>query len=97
MFHCDFSSPLDLICGEWNRSQLFPVGVARESPPSQSSRRNFSTLIHSAPSYSAVRQVGIANFWEAVLDGAVNKRNLSTGETGEFASESLGSGLIPGG
>jgi hypothetical protein len=30
------------------------------------------------------------------LYGAVNKRNLSTGETGEFASENLGFGLKPG-
>jgi hypothetical protein len=35
--------------------------------------------------------------WPPALDGAVNKRNLSTGETGEFASENLGSGLNPGG
>jgi hypothetical protein len=35
--------------------------------------------------------------WDPMLDGAVNKRNLSTGETGEFASENLGSGLNPGG
>jgi len=34
---------------------------------------------------------------EAVLDGAVNKRNLSTGETGEFASENLGFGPEPWG
>ena len=32
-----------------------------------------------------------------LLYGAVNKRNLSSGETGEFASENLGSGLNPGG
>src|ERR1035437_1919844 len=31
-----------------------------------------------------------------LLYGAVNKRNLSTGETGDFASENLGSGLNPG-
>jgi hypothetical protein len=31
------------------------------------------------------------------LDGAVNKRNLSTGETGEFASENVGSGMNPWG
>jgi len=34
------------------------------------------------------------------LDGAVNKRNLSTGETGgtgEFASKNVGSELNPGG
>ena len=35
--------------------------------------------------------------WPPVLDGAVNKRNLSSGETGEFASENLESGLNPGG
>ena len=35
--------------------------------------------------------------WPPALDGAVNKRNLSTGETGEFASENLGCGLNPGG
>jgi len=35
--------------------------------------------------------------WETALDGAVNKCNLSSGETGEFASENLGSGLNPGG
>ena len=34
--------------------------------------------------------------WPPTLDGAVNKRNLSTGETREFASENLGSGLNPG-
>ena len=32
-----------------------------------------------------------------LLYGAVNKRNLSTGETGEFASENVGFGLNPGG
>jgi hypothetical protein len=31
------------------------------------------------------------------LDGAVNKRVLSTGETGEFASESVGVALNPRG
>ncbi len=35
--------------------------------------------------------------WPPTLDGAVNKRNLSTGETREFAIENLGSGLNPGG
>ena len=30
------------------------------------------------------------------LDGAVNKRFLSTGETGEFVTENVGSGLNPG-
>jgi hypothetical protein len=35
--------------------------------------------------------------WQASLDGAVNKRLLSTGETGEFASENVGFGLNPGG
>ena len=30
------------------------------------------------------------------LDEAVNKRDLSTGETGEFASKNLGLGLNPG-
>ena len=39
----------------------------------------------------------IVSSWETVLDGAVNKRNRSTGETGEFASENLGSALNPGG
>ena len=34
--------------------------------------------------------------WGAVLDGAVNKRDLSTGETGEFASENLGVDSNPG-
>jgi hypothetical protein len=32
----------------------------------------------------------------AVLDGAVNKRVLSTGETGEFGSKNLGGDLNPG-
>jgi hypothetical protein len=54
------------------------------------------TLI-SVPFCFAARQVGIVEAWGAALDGAVNKRNLSTGETGEFASENLGSGLNPGG
>ena len=35
--------------------------------------------------------------WDPTLDGAVNKRNLSTRETGELASENLGSGLNPRG
>ena len=35
--------------------------------------------------------------WAAKLDSAVNKRNLSTGETGEFASKNAGSALNPGG
>jgi len=33
----------------------------------------------------------------AKLDGAVNKRVLSTGETGEFASENAGFDLNPRG
>ena len=35
--------------------------------------------------------------WGPMLYGAVNKRDLSTGETGEFATENVGSGLNPGG
>jgi hypothetical protein len=31
--------------------------------------------------------------WHPELDGAVNKPNLSTGETGEFASENVGFGV----
>ena len=37
------------------------------------------------------------HLWEAGLDEAVNKRFLSTGETGEFAGENVGFGLNPGG
>ena len=33
----------------------------------------------------------------ATLDGAVNKRDLSTGETGELVLENVGFGLNPGG
>lgn len=35
--------------------------------------------------------------WSDALDGAVNKRLLSTGESRELVSENLGSGLNPGG
>ena len=34
---------------------------------------------------------------DPVLDGAVNNRDLSTGETGEFAGKHMGFGLNPGG
>jgi hypothetical protein len=34
--------------------------------------------------------------WETALDGAVNKRFLSTGETGELVLENVGFGLNPG-
>lgn len=42
-------------------------------------------------------ELEIVSSWEATLDGAVNQRNLSSGETGEFASENLGSGVNLGG
>jgi hypothetical protein len=35
--------------------------------------------------------------WHPRMDEAVNKRVLSTGETGEFAGENLGFGLNPRG
>jgi hypothetical protein len=35
--------------------------------------------------------------WEAVLDGTVNRRNLSTVKTGKFTSKKLGAALNPGG
>ncbi len=34
--------------------------------------------------------------WLAALDGDVNKRDLSTGETGELVRENVGFGLNPG-
>jgi hypothetical protein len=36
-------------------------------------------------------------WWHPVLDKAVNKRILSTGETREFAGENVGFDLSPGG
>jgi hypothetical protein len=38
----------------------------------------------------------VKTIWHPTLDGAVNKRFLSTGETREFAFENAGFGLNPG-
>ena len=35
-------------------------------------------------------ELGILSFWAAKLDAAVNKRLLSTGETGELVRENVG-------
>jgi hypothetical protein len=49
-------------------------------------------------SHHSLRQaeLGILRSWAAKLDAAVNKRDLSTGETGELAPENVGIGLNPG-
>jgi hypothetical protein len=43
-----------------------------------------------------IRELEDVQLCMAVLDGAVNKRLLSTGETREFASENVGFDLNPG-
>ena len=50
------------------------------------------------PSHHSPRQaeLGILISWAAKLHGAVNKRDLSSGETGELVPENVGVGLNPG-
>ena len=49
-------------------------------------------------SHHSLRQaeLGILSSWAATLDAAVNKRDLSTGETGELVLEDVGYDLNPG-
>ena len=49
-------------------------------------------------SHHSLRQAELGNLssWAAKLYGAVNKRDLSTGETGELVPENVGIGLNPG-
>ena len=69
-----------------SNGQSCPAGVyAVQSTMGSASRANSGETL------------GIEGLWTAVLDEAVNKRDLSTGETGEFASENVGFGLNPGG
>jgi len=62
------------------------------SPVRKEAARTFeSTALGTRPKSHVVKTIS-----HPTLDGAVNKRNLSTGETGEFAFETSGFGLNPG-
>jgi hypothetical protein len=47
--------------------------------------------------FESVATAVACHSWHPALDEAVNNRDLSTGETGEFAGENVGFGLNRGG